>query len=219
VSEAVSAAATPAFAPSELVVLFGDRFTAEAGVLASKEEVLTSGVKVNSEKLMNAAMAAALFAVHRSGAARLEVRAGKALFGLMKTSKLHVVRGTGAAAFPDGSLEARVVEAADAAPEVEKMLCTYIGAESSNPPSRVLNLMKGAMASRGLLEVEERKALKVFTVSDFVLPESTRAAAAREPLEPVQQLLREAEQREPELFKAVQKAIDGARSFMTESRD
>src|SRR5687767_9236088 len=96
-SEDVSTA--PTFAPSELVILFGDRFAPQAGLLASKEEILTSGVKVNSEQLMNAAIKAALYTVHRSGAARLQVRAGKALFGLMNTQKLFLLQGPGTASF------------------------------------------------------------------------------------------------------------------------
>ena len=217
-TDAVSAAVS-AFAPSELVLLFGDRFTPEAGLLASKEEVLTSGVKVNSEKLMNAAVGAAVWAVHRSGAATLQMREAKKLFGLMKTQKLHVVRGTVPSPFPAGSLESVIVEASEMEPEVQKILESYIGSETSDPPSRVLALMKAGMSGRGLLEAEERKTLKVFTTIAYTLPESTRAAAGREPLEPVQALLRDAEQREPDLFKAVQKAIDGARVMMTESRD
>ena len=214
-----STPAPPAFAPSELVVLFGDRFAPEAGMLAAKEEVLTTGAKVNAEKLMNAAMAAALFAVHNSGAARLEVRQGKALFGLLKTQKLHVVRGTGASPFPAHSLESRIVERSETAPEVQKLLEAYIGGEVANPPQRALGLIKAGMAERGLLGTEARKTMLVFTTADFVLPPATRAAAERVPLEPVQALLREAEQREPELFKQVQKDIDGARVMMTESRD
>jgi hypothetical protein len=207
------------FSPSELVVLFGDRFTPEAGMLASKEEVLTSGIKVNSEKLMNAAVGAALWAAHRSGAVRLETRAGKALFGLMKTEKLHVVPGTGGASFPAGSLEARIVEAAGTGPEVQKVLEDWIGGEVADPPARVLARIKDGMAARDLLQVQERKTMLVFTTADFVLPDATRAAAGREPLDAVHALLRDAEQREPALHRAVQKAIDGARVMMTESSD
>lgn len=210
---------TPAFAPSELVVLFGDQFTPEAGLLASKEEILTSGIKVNAEKLMNAAVGAAVWAVHRSGAARLETRTGKALFGLMKTQKLHVVRGTGASAFPAGSIEAQIVDASQSEPELQKFLEGYVGGETADPSGRILGKIKAGMASRGLLEVVERKTMMVFTTADFVLPEATRAAAARESLDAVQSLLRDAGQREAELHKAVQKAIDGARVAMTESRD
>lgn len=217
-NDAVSAA-TRTFAPSELVLLFGDRFTPEAGLLASKEEILTSGIKVNAEKLMNAAVGAAVWAVHRSGAATLETRQAKALFGLMKKQKLHIVRGTVPSPFPAGSLESVIVEASELEPEVQGILESYIGGEVSDPPARVLELMKAGLSGRHLLTAEERKTLKVFTTIAYTLPDSTRAAAGREPLEPVQALLRDAEQREPELFKAVQKAIDGARVMMTESRD
>jgi hypothetical protein len=218
VTDAASAAA-PAFAPSELVLLFGDRFAPEAGMLASREEVLTSGVKVSSEKLMNAAVGAAFWAVHRSGAATLEMRQAKKLFGLMKTQKLHIVRGAAASPFPAGSLESVIVDASEQSPQVQGILESYIGSEVTDPPARVLSLMKAGLEGRGLLETQERKTMKVFTTVAYTLPESTRAAAGREALEPVQALLRDAEQREPELFKAVQKAIDGARVMMTESSD
>jgi hypothetical protein len=217
VSDAVST--TPTFAPSELVLLFGDRFTPEAGMLASKEEVLTSSVKVNSEKLMNAAVGAAVWAAQGSGAVRLELRQGKALFGLIKTQKLHVVRGTGAPAFPPYSLETLIIDAAGDGPELQKLLESYIGGEVADPPARVLARIKAGMAERGLLGQEERKTMMVFTTVAYTLPETTRAAAERESLDAVQSLLRDAEQREPELFKAVQKDIDGARVMMTESRD
>ena len=206
------------FAPSELVVLFGDRFVPVAGLLGYKEEVLTSGTKVATDKLMNAAVGAALWAVHRSGAATLEIRQGKALFGLVKTQKLHVSRGNGPAEFPAHSLEAYIVEAAAAGPEVQKLLESYIGNEVSDPAGHTLGRIKAGMAERGVLEMEKRTSMKVFTTSHFVLPASTRAAAEGATLDPVHALLRGAE-REPGLGKMVQGAIDGARVMMTESSD
>jgi hypothetical protein len=210
---------TAAFAPSELVILFGDRFAPEAGMLASKEEILTSGVKVSSEKLMNAAIKAALYAVHRSGAAKLQIRAGKALFGLMSTKKLFLLQGSGSAQFPAGSLEAYLVEQAVLEREVEDVLKAFIEEESSNPPQRALGLMKRGMSERGMLEAQMKKSMLFFATVDYVLPAATRMAAEAESLEPVQQLLREFEQREPELDLAVQKGIDAARVSMTSSSD
>jgi hypothetical protein len=209
----------PTFAPSELVILFGDRFAPEAGLLASKEEILTSGVKVSSEKLMNAAIKAALYTVHRSGAAKLQVRAGKALFGLMNTQKLFLLQGPGTASFPTGSLEAYLLEQAVLETEVEDVLKAFIEEEVSNPPQRALGLMKRGLSERGLLEAEMKKSLLVFATIDYVLPAATRMAAEAESVEPVLQLLRDFEQREPELDKATQKAIDGARVAMTSSSD
>lgn len=215
-SEAASTTATT-FAPSELVILFGDRFAPEAGMLTAREEILTSGVKVNAEKLMNAAMKAALYAVHRSGAGRLEIRAGKALFGLMNTKKLFLLQGPGTAEFPAGSLESYLLEAAVMEREVEDVLKAFIGEESSNPPQRALGLMKRGMSERGMLEAEMKKTMMVFTTINYALPAATRMAAEAHGYAQVQQLLRELEQREPELDKAVQSDIDSARVFMTSS--
>lgn len=211
------APALPAFAPSELVLLFGDRFAPEGGVLATRDEVLTSGVKVHAQKLMDAAVGAAVWAVHGSGAARLEVRETRAVFGLMKKRHVHLVPGTGSPPFPAGSLEAYLAGSAAAAPRLQDVLQAYIAAEVTDPPARVLALMKAGLAERGLLAREERTTLKVFTTVSYTLPPETRAAAEREALEPVQALLRDAEQREPELHGAVRKAVDGARAMMTES--
>lgn len=216
-SEAVPTAA--AFAPSELVVLFGDRFAPEAGMLASKEEVLTSGVKVNSEKLMNAAVRAALYALRRAGAVRLEPRAGKALFGLMKTQKLLLLPGASAGASFPGALEEFLVQAALEEKPLNDVLAAFIGEEVTNPPQRVLGMIKRGMSERGLLEAEMRTTMIVFTTVDYVLPASTLAMAEVEPLQPVLDLLRDAEQREAELDALVQKNIDSARVRMTESRN
>ena len=217
-SEAAPTAA-PSFAPSELVILFGDRFAPEAGLLASKEEILTSGIKVNSEKLMNAAMKAALYAVHRSGAARLDLHAGKALFGLVNTTKLFLRQGTGTASFPPGSLESFLLEAAVTEKEVKEVLKAFIAEEVANPPQRALGLMKRGMSERGLLEAEMKKTMMVFTTIDYALPAATRMAAEAQGYADAQQLLREFEQREPALDKAVQKDIDAARVYMTSSHD
>jgi hypothetical protein len=203
------------FAPSELVILFGDKFAPEAGLLASREEIMTSGQKVSSEKLMNAAMKAALYSVHRSGAARLDLQPGKALFGLMNTTKLFLRQGTGTAAFPAGSLEDYLLQAAVMENEVKDVLKAFIGEEVSNPPQRALGLMKRGMSERGLLEAEMKKTMMVFTTIDYALPAATRMAAEAQGYADVQQLLRDFEQREPELDKAVQKDIDSARAAMT----
>jgi hypothetical protein len=70
-----------------------------------------------------------------------------------------------------------------------------------------------------LLEVVEEKTLMVFTSIRYVLPASTRELASRQSVQPIKQLLAEVEQKEPELFKAVDKAIDSARVKMTEDSD
>lgn len=218
-SQATPASAVDAFSPSELVVLFGDQFVPDASMLSSKEDILTSGVRVNSQTLMERAMHAAVWTLRRDGAIGLEIRQGKALFGLIKTRKLHLVRGTASARYPEGSLESHLLEAAGMENELDAVLAAFIGQDSNDPPARAIGLMKRGLSGRGLLQVEEKKTLMVFTSVSYVLPASTRELASRQPVQPIKQLLAEVEQKEPELFKAVDKAIDSARVKMTEVRD
>lgn len=218
-TQATPTSAADVFAPSELVVLFGDQLVPDASMLSSKEEILTSGVRVNSQTLMEKAMHAAVWTLRRDGAIGLEIRQGKALFGLIRTRKLHLVRGTASASSPEGSLEAHLVEAAGAENELDAVLASFIGQDSNDPPARAIGLMKRGLSGRGLLEVEEKKTLMVFTSVAYVLPASTRELASRHSVLPIKQLLAEVEQTEPELFKAVDKAIDSARVKMTEDSD
>ena len=210
----------PTFTPSELVVLFGEQFAEEGGMLTAKVETLISGAKVHAEKLAYAAVAAAALAAEKAGAIRLEHRRGKALFGLVKTQDVRVVPGTGsAAAFPEGTLERAFADAAARDVDVDTVVREALGAESHNPPQRLVGLVHAGLAHRGLLGSEETKVLVVFSGSKFTLPPATRDAALGASLAEVKELLRGAEQGRPELWGAMTKEIRSAIAFMTESSD
>jgi hypothetical protein len=218
-SDAVPQAA-PTFTPSELVVLFGEQFADEGGVLTAKVETLISGAKVHAEKLAYAAVAAAALAAETAGAIRLDHRRGKALFGLVKTEDVRVLPGTGsAAAFPEGTLERAFADAAPADKDVDTIVREVLGAESYNPPQRLVGLVHAGLAQRGLLGSEETKVLKVFTGSRFTLLPATRDAALAASVTEVKELLRGAEQGRPELWEAMRKEIRSAVVFMTQSND
>lgn len=214
-----STATALTFAPSELVLLNGERFAPEAGMLTGKEELLTTGAKVHSEKLMDAAVHAAVWALVEAGAVRLETRKGKALFGLIKTEKTHLVRGAGGNPFPPRTLESFLAEQAGTEPELDDALAAYIGAETTDVPGRVLGIIKAGMGERNLLDVEQKKVLMVFSSVGYSLPAATRDLAAREPVEPILQRIARAEQAQPELYRAVHKAIDSATVQMTPSQN
>lgn len=218
-SETQPLASPPAFTPSELVVLFGDRFAEEGGMLTVKEEVLTSGAKVSAEQLGQAAALAALLAADRAGTLKLETRTGKALFGLLKTEKLHAAPGAAAAAWPEGSLERALSEGAAKAPTVQDLFQAVLSEESYNPWQRLAAMIRAGLAKRGLLEVEEKKTLKIFTTATFTLPDATRAAAARQDVEAVRDLLRSAESGRAALHQSAVKAVRAAVTFMTTSND
>ena len=80
-------------------------------------------------------------------------------------------------------------------------------------------VIKQGLAFRGLLDVGEKKTMKVFTTAVYSLPEPTRAAAARERPDAVAALLAEAERARPDLYRELQKSITAALAFMTKSND
>ncbi|HEX2093987.1 MAG TPA: hypothetical protein VHG28_16410 [Longimicrobiaceae bacterium] len=78
-SEVQAAVEAVRFTPTELVLLHGDRFAGEAGMLRGKEELLTGAGKVSADQLAEAVLAALLLGSEQAGGIRLEARAKKAL--------------------------------------------------------------------------------------------------------------------------------------------
>lgn len=209
--------APPTFTPSELVVLFGEKFAEEGGMLAAKEEALVSRMKVSAEKLAHAALAAALLANEQTGAVRLEHRKGKALFGLMDTEKLHVVLGDREATWPDGTIESTVALLAHGGPTIAELFQSAIGSESHNPGQQVCAMVKAGLAGRDLMDVAERKMLGMITVPHFVLRDEVRRMAMAESPAPIQAMLRDAEKNRPQIWEQLIKEIRAAMTWLTKS--
>jgi hypothetical protein len=210
-------AAQPTFTPSELVVLFGEKFADEGGMLAAREEALVSRMKVSAEKLAHAALAAALLGNEQAGAVRLEHRKGKAMFGLMNTEKLHVVLGDYEPAWPDGTIEATVALLAHGGPTIAELFQSAIGSESHNPGQQVCAMVKAGLAGRDLMDVAERKMLGLITVPQFILRDQVRRMAMAESPEPVQAMLRRAEKERPQVWEQLTREIRAAMTWMTKS--
>ena len=210
-------AAPPTFTPSELVVLFGEKFAEEGGMLTAKEEALVSRMKVSAEKLAHAALAAALLANEQTGVVRLEHRKGKALFGLMNTEKLHVVLGDREPTWPDGTIESTVALLAHGGPTVSELFQSAIGSESHNPGQQVCAMVKAGLAGRDLMDVAERKMLGMITVPHFVLRDEVRRMAMAESPAPIQAMLRDAEKNRPQIWEQVMKEIRAAMTWLTKS--
>lgn len=217
-SDPQSPPAPPVITPSERVLLFGDRFAKPAGMLGDKEEILSSGVKVQADDLAGKMMLAAFLACEQAGAVRLETRQGKALFGLMETSHLHLLPGARQVAWPQGSLESWVVQGAAREPKFSEWAQALLGSQKSYTPAlNMFGRIKGVLASRGVLHAEEKKTLKVFSSVTYSLPADARAAAEAAGTDHAQRLLSECQQQRPELWTTMTRAITAAINWMTES--
>ena len=218
-SNAQPHAAPLVLTPSERVLIFGDHFSPSGGMLGWAEVVLRTGTKVDADKLVQSMFAAAFLANEQAGAIGLELRQGKAMFGLMKTEKLHAVPGQRQVGWPEGSLEARIAQSVQNHPEVDKLVAGIFGQESNSPSQTLCGVVKAGLARRGVLHAEEKKTLKIFTSVNYSLPPEVRFAAEQTGFAHVEQMLRACEQQRPQLWNALLRNVKAAITWMTTSQD
>lgn len=218
-SNAQPHAAPLVLTPSERVLVFGDRFSTPAGMLGYSEVVLSTGNKVDVEKLAQAIFAVALLANEQAGAIGLDLRQGKAMFGMIKTEKLHAVPGTRQVGWPQGSLEAVIAASVAQHPQVDDLVTSILGSRSNSPGQGLVARMKAALAARGVLHAEEKKTLKVFTTVSYSLPPAALAAAEQTGYAHVEQMLRACEQQRPPLWAALTRNIKAGINLVTGTDD
>jgi hypothetical protein len=202
--------------PSERVLLFGDRFSEPGGMLSTTEAILSTGNKVKLDPLVHHAVAAALLAAEQSGSLRLEIRDGKAMFGLMKTQNLHMVPGPRTVAWPQGSLESYASQAVATQPGVGNWVSAIIHERQQTPAYRIVNIIKHGLATRGVLHAEQKTSLKIFTSVTYSLPPANLAAAERGGFAHVQEMLARCQRERPQVWEALIRGIKSGIAWMTE---
>lgn len=209
----------PQLAPSEVVVLFGDRFAKEAGMLTTRHESFVSGKKVGNEDVTVAALSAAFLAAEQAGAIRLHIEQRKMVFGLIKTEVLRAEPGSGAEPWPEGTLEARIVHEVMHKPaDVDDVVAEVIGEDKHSDPAKfLLDLGRMALATRDVLHAEEETHLKFFKHLKFVLPPDVAAQLDAAEAERVHAMLEAAEHARPELYKKLVKSIKGGIALRRET--
>jgi hypothetical protein len=208
------------FAPSELVLLNGEKFAKK--VMAGNIQLLHNQEKVSVAQLGQAMLTAAFLASERAGNIRLETRQKKAMLGLRKVTNLYAIPVSATPAWPEHSFEAQIYSLADRLGqhnEVNDIIYAWLGQDSGNPWNSAIELVKEGMAERGLLERTEEKKLKIFTSVKHELPQSTATQAAQEPIASIRQLLVENERDRREVWDLLAKQIKKGIKDRTEKQD
>jgi hypothetical protein len=210
-------ATTTSFAPSEMALLFGDRFAGPGSFTQGKEELLTGGTAAQHE-LAREVIVAALLGMEHSGEIRIVQEPRKALLGLM-TRQAVVAEATGSrAAWPAGSLEGELRETINGSrSEVSEVVCRWLGSDMNSPEKHVLDRVRRGLAGRGLVHREEKRAMKIFTSHSDSLPDATRELLARESPDELLGLLRAGGR--GDLVELVRKQVAKALAQRTESSD
>jgi hypothetical protein len=211
------------FSPSELVLLSGDQFAASAR-FGNNVQLLHTDAKVSAEDLGQAMLGAAFLASEQSGAIHLEVRQKKALMGLRKVSAVFADPNNVAIAWPAHSLEANILRLAQElqageSNDVCNIVYLWLGKDSSVPWRTAVELIQRGLVARGHVEEYKKTRLKVFSASEYTLPESTAALATRQPVAQLWDMLQVCERDRPELWKLLQKQIKDAVKKRTEDSD
>ena len=211
------------FSASELVLLNGEKFAKK--VMMGNIQLMHSEESVSVAQLGQAILDAAVLAVESSGNLQLEARQEKAMFGLRKVANLYANPTPQPVEWPGPCLEAQTVQIAsrlkvkDGNNQVSNVIYAWLREDSGSPWQSVIELVKAGMAQRGLLEAYEEKSLKIFTITRYSLPDSTKTLAAQQSIHPVQQLLSNCENYRKEFWDLLIKQIKKAIKDRTEQDD
>ena len=209
--------------PSELVLLNGDQFAKK--VMMGNIKLLHTEASVSVSQLGQAILTAAVLAAEAAGNLQLEVRQGKALFGLRKVKNLYANPTSTPVEWPKYSLEAQLPPIAERfmndqeSHEVSNLIYSWLRQDSSSPWQSTIKMVQSGLAERDLLDTSEETKLKVFTKVNYSLPESTASLAAQQPIEPVKQLLENCENDRREIWDLLVKEFKSAIKARTEQDD
>lgn len=209
--------------PSEVVLLNGEQFAKK--VMLGNIKLLHSDASVSFSQLGQAILASAILADEAVGNLLLEVRQEKATFGLRKVKKLYANPTPHRVEWQEYSLEHQLPEIAerfkndDDSHQVSNLIYAWLRQDSSSPWQSTIEMVKSGLAERDLLEKTEEKKLKVLTVVNYSLPESTAKLARQYPVEPVNQLLENCESSRKDIWELLVKEIKKAIKDRTEQDD
>ena len=200
------------FSPSELVLLRPNDFAKPKGL--GGLQVLSFEQKVDGAELIRKMIAVAFLAAEAAGDIKLEVRTGKALFGLRHPRYLGVDAGTTTTAWPEGSLESRIRSWAEQLAvkknnSAKSIVYTWLAVDSELPWRLAITQVEIPLIRRGLLTTTESKTLKVIKHTNTTLPDATRQLASAQPITSLQTLLSETQTARADVWNQLINDVDG----------
>jgi hypothetical protein len=209
--------------PSELVFLNGEMFAGKT--MLGNMQLLHIDANVSISQLGLAVLSAAFLANEKIGTLNLETYQKKALLGLRKVTGLLAKPSGSPTNWPTGSLEAELLSlaqrrhASGASTDVTDLIYAWLAQDTRDPWKTVLDTLQSALADRGLLNRDQEKKLKIFTVTHYSLPDETIPLSGKETIEPIQHILTTCERERGEIWNLLTKHIKKAISARTEQDD
>ncbi|MGD2048831.1 MAG: hypothetical protein PVH03_05025 [Chloroflexota bacterium] len=207
-------------APSELVLLNGDRFAGKSRI--GNVKLPQNGATVSAGDLGQIILAAALLACEKASVIRLEVRKKKTLLGLRKVDALFVEPLTKKDNWPKHSFESEIYSLAvrlkneKGNNEVENIIYEWLGENSGSPWQRAVELVQSGLADRGALARIQERRMKVLKTTSYKMTVSTARQAAEQPLDPIIRLLEECQHIRPYVWQLLISGMKSAMNSRTE---
>lgn len=207
-------------APSELVLLNGDRFAGKSRI--GNVKLPQNGATVSAEDLGQIILATALLACEKASVIRLEVRKKNTLLGLRKVDALYVDPLKNMDDWPKHSLESEIYSLAvrlrddKSNNKVTNIIHEWLGENSGSPWQQAIELVQSGMADRGALARIQERRKKVLKTTCYKMTVSTARQAAEQPLEPIIGLLEECQHVRPYVWQLLISEMKSAINSRTE---
>jgi hypothetical protein len=175
-------------APTELILLNGERFASKGGMLSNSFDLIHSGAPVSSTDLGKVISGAAMLSLEQAGAVRLNPVSKKAF---LRTVTVLMAEPTGAPIpFPPTSMEASLyaILMSRGPTEVNDLFYILMAQDHTMPWSHLCHLVVKGLEARGLTYTEETKGLIFKGTRHRATPEAMALAAAQD-VNPIQQMV------------------------------
>jgi hypothetical protein len=208
------------FAPSELVLLNGDRFARKSRT--GNVKLPKNGASVSAVDLGMVMLASAMLTSEKSLAIRLDVRKKKTLLGLRKVDALFAEPLDDLEQWPENSLERQIwkisehLRADNNKHEVENVVKKWLGRDSNSPWHLVVDQVQAGLADRGALARIQERRMKVLKTTSYKMTLSTAQLAAEQPISHIMDLLEECQSSRPKVWLLLMKQIKSAINSRTE---
>ncbi len=207
-------------APSELVLLNGDRFARKSRT--GNVKLPKNGASVSAGDLGMVMLAAAMLTSEKSSAIRLDVRKKKTLLGLRTVDTLFAEPLEDLEEWPDNCLERQIwriseqLRAENNKHEVENVVKKWLGRDSNSPWHLVVDQVQAGLADRGALARIQERRMKALKTTSYKMTLSTAQLAAEQPISPIMDLLEECQSSRPNIWLLLMKQIKSAINSRTE---
>lgn len=211
------------FSPSELVLLNGEHFAKK--VMMGNFQLMHIDASVSYSQLGEAILTTAALALKSIGNLQFDIREDKAMFGLRKVKSLYIKPAITENNWPDFSPESQFIQIAEKLNEeaesakLSDLIYIWLRQDSPSPWQSTIEMVQSGLAARNLLEKTESTKMKVFTTTNYGLPESTAKLARQYSIEPISSMINDYEKNQKEIWELLKKEQKSAIKQRTEQDD